>query len=93
MKETFAIAGIFRSDLQITSKETALEFYNGVRNVILIRERGDLYLRIEPGNHISHVTREEVDTGAAAFVPAMYDPYGNIAYRHRKYINQYLRRE
>ena len=87
---------VFKGDLQITSREKALEFYRSVKCVHLIPAGYSMgvqiFIRVEPGNHISRITSDEVVSGAACFVPALYDPYGNIAYKWRKYINAWLRR-
>lgn len=82
---------VFRASLRVTSKATALEFYNCVKHTILIPCDKDFYVRVEPGNHISLVSKSAVNTGVAPFVPALSDPTGEIAYRYRKYINAYLR--
>ena len=84
---------IHRSDLVIKSKEDALEFYKDVKSCILIPYIGDVQIRIEPGKHIGFVSKEEIKNGTAAFIPNFYDPDGITAYRHRKYINAYLRKD
>lgn len=84
---------LWRSDLQITSRETALEFYRCIRQVHLIPFDREVYIRIEPGNHISKIPRSCISDGTALFYPSLYDPYGNIAYKWRKYINAWLRGE
>lgn len=87
------IQGVFRANLRVTSKETALEFYKGLKNVLLLRYAPGLILRLEPGQHISIISEKDVKTGAAAFVPAFYDEDGSRAYHYRKYINAYLKHE
>lgn len=90
---------VFRSDLQITSREKALEFLKCIKCVHLIPAGrypvGDrfvlVFIRVEPGNHISRITSDELEKGIAWATPSMYDPYGNIAYKWRKYINAWLR--
>ena len=84
------IKGIFRSDLRVTSKSSALEFYKGVKSVILIPFDKKDSLRIEPGRHISLVSNASIRNGSAPFVPALYDEDGTLAYRNRKHINAYL---
>lgn len=92
---------VFKSDLQITSREKALEFLRCVKCVHLIPagfvrdgERAiRIFIRVEPGYHISKITSDEVEQGIAWATPSLYDPYGNIAYKWRKYINAWLRRD
>ena len=84
------VSGIFKADLRVTSKEKALEFYKGVKNVILISCGREQRIRVEPGQHISIVSTESIKNGTAPFIPALYDEDGSIAYRYRKYINDYL---
>lgn len=92
---------VFKGDLQITSREKALEFYRSVKCVHLIPageiQEGDriveVYIRVEPGCHISRITSDEIKQGIAWATPSLYDPYGNIAYRWRRPINAWLRRE
>lgn len=92
---------VFKTDLQITSREKALEFYKCVKCVHLIPagfvRDGErtirCYIRVEPGNHISRITSEDRERGIAWAVPSLYDPHGNIAYRWRKHINAWLRRD
>lgn len=83
---------IHRSDLVITSKETALEFYNGVKSCILIPYTEKSVIRIEPNNQFSIISKTAISSGTAWMIPSVYDDDGSIAYRHRKYINAYLRR-
>ena len=84
---------IFRGNLLITSKATALEFYKGVRSCILIPYTKDKLIRIEPGNLFSVISTESVKDGSAAFIPSVYDDDGIRAYRYRKYINAYLKED
>ena len=85
------INGVFKSNLRVTSKSTALEFYKGVKSAFFIQTQGITMLRIEPGQHISFVPNESFRNGTVAFIPAIYDEDGTLAYRNRKYINAYLR--
>lgn len=87
------IISIHRAGLGVTSKETALEFYNGVRGCILIPFEDDTMIRVEQGNLIGFVPKADIKSGRAAFIPNVRDTDGSIAYRHRKYINAYLRSE
>ena len=90
---------VFKRDLQITSREKALEFLKCVKCVHLIPagliHEGDrnvrIFIRVEPGCHISRITSEDLERGIAWGVPSLYDPYGNIAYKWRKHINAWLR--
>ena len=84
------IQGVFKADLRVTSKTKALEFYKGVKHVILIPVDQEDSLRIEPGQHISIVPNKSIRNGSAPFVPSFYDEDGSLAYRNRKYINAYL---
>ena len=84
------IKGVFRSDLRVTSESSALEFYKGVKSVILIPFDKEDSLRVEPGQHISLVPNVSIRNGSAPFVPALYDEDGTLAYQNRKYINAYL---
>ena len=84
---------IHRSDLVIKSKATALEFYKGVKKCILIPYTEDKVIRIEPDNFFSVVPIECVTDGSAAFIPSVYDDGGIRAFRYRKYINAYLRKD
>ena len=92
---------VFKSNLQITSKEKALEFLSCVKCTHLIPEgfcqvggkAVRVFIRVEPGYHISRISQDDLDQGIAWAVPSFYDPYGNIAYKWRKYINAWLRRE
>ena len=84
------IQGVFKADLRIVSKETALEFYKGVKSVILIPFSEEQKIRVEPGQHISIITTASIYDGSAVFTPSLYDEDGTIAYHYRKYINQYL---
>ena len=84
------IQGVFKKDLRVTSKEKALEFYKGVKDVILLQINKLQYLRVEPGQHISVVPIRVVEDGFAPFFPSIYDEDGTIAYNHRKHINKYL---
>lgn len=83
----------FRSDLQITSKEKALEFYKGVHRVELIPVDRQTVLRVEPDNHISLISKECIKNGSAPFYPSLSDPDGSLAYKLRKFINAWLRGE
>ena len=85
------VVSLFRSDLVIRSRETALEFYKGVKSCILIPYTEDMVIRVEPGNLIGIVSKEDVSNGYATFVPNLRDDDGGIAYRYRKYINAYLK--
>lgn len=84
------VQGVFKSNLRVTSKATALEFYKGVKSVILIRMNQKDTLRVEPGQHISVVQNVSIRNGSAPFVPSFFDEDGSLAYRNRKYINAYL---
>ena len=81
---------VFPAALRVISKETAVKFYNCIKHVTLIPLDADYSIRVEPGCHISLVSCEDVRTGAAVFVPSMYDPDGTLAYRYRKHINFWL---
>ena len=89
------ISMIHRSDLIINSKETAIEFYKGVKSCILIPYTVDKVqvIRIEPGNLFSVIPAKSVKDGSAPFIPNIYDEDGTLAYRYRKYINAYLRKD
>lgn len=82
---------VFRANLRVTSKATALEFYNCVKHVILLPVDDEFFVRVEPNRCISLVSKADIKSGAAVFVPSMRDDTGEIAYRHRKYINAFLR--
>lgn len=84
------VQGVFRSDLRVTSKAKAIEFYKGVKSVILIPVDKGNRLRVEPGQHISVVPVESIRNGSAPFVPSFYDVDGSLAYQNRKHINAYL---
>jgi hypothetical protein len=92
---------VFKSDLQITSREKAIEFYKCVKCTHLIpaglHQVGGkiehIFIRVEPGYHISRITSGDLEKEVAWAVPSFYDPYGNIAYRWRKPINAWLRGE
>ena len=83
----------FRSDLRITSKESALEFYRGVHRVELIPVDRQTVLRVEPDNCISLISKECIRNGSAPFHPSLHDPDGALAYRMRRFINAWLRRD
>ena len=83
---------VFPAVLRVTSKEKALKFYSCVKHCILVPADDDFYVRVEPGNLISLVSKADVQSGAATFVPALCDDNGDIAYRYRKYINAWLAR-
>lgn len=85
------IKGVFRADLRVTSKLSALEFYKGVKGVILIPLTPSDKLRVEPNKHISIVSNRSLHNGMAPFIPSSYDEDGSIAYSHRKAINAYLK--
>ena len=87
------ITRIHRSDLVIKDKATALEFYKGVKSCILIPFIKDAMIRIEPDNLIGYVTKEDIKSGLATFIPNFYDEDGSLLYRQRKYINAYLRKD
>ena len=87
------ISRIHRSGLVVNSKETAQEFYKGIKSCILIPHEEDMLIRVEPNNLIGFVSKADVKNGAATFVPNFHDEDGSIAYRHRKYINAYLKAE
>ena len=84
------IQGVFRSDLRVTSKSTAMEFYKGVKSVILIPFSKTFSIRVEPGNLFSLVSVASVRNGAAVWEPSLHDADGSLAFQHRKYINAYL---
>ena len=86
------VLSIFRADLRVTSKEKALEFYKGVKSVLLIPYGREHFIRVEPEQHISVVSKKDIETGTAPFVPAWRDEDGKSAYELRKYINAYLGR-
>ncbi len=85
------IQGIFKHNLRVVSKEKALEFYKGVRSVILLPYSKTQHLRIEPGQHISLIPTKSIKDGSAAFIPSLFDEDGTIAYHYRKFINEYLK--
>ena len=84
------IVGVFKSNLRVTSKETALEFLDGIKSVLIISDvrRPNFVYRFEPGRLVGHFDRDDMDH--AEFIPNFQDPYGNIAYRARRSINAYL---
>lgn len=84
------VQGVFRADLRVTSKAKALEFYKGVKSVILIPIDKANRLRVEPVQHISVVSNESIRNGSAPFVPSLYDEDGSLAFQYRKHINAYL---
>lgn len=84
------VTGVFRADLRVTSKATALEFYKGVKHTILIPYNKERYIRVEPGCHISFVSKKALEAGTAMFIPAWRDDDGTNAYQMRRYINAYL---
>lgn len=84
------IQGVFKSNLRVTSKATALEFYKGVKSTILIPLDKNCKIRVEPGQHFSLVSNASVRNGTAVFEPALHDEYGTLAFQHRKHINAYL---
>ena len=88
------VLNVFPCDLRITSKETAVRFYKCIKSGILIpiNYRRD-YLRVEPDNCISVVSKVDVVNGNAWMIPSIQDLDGTIAYRYRKVINAYLRGE
>lgn len=81
---------VFRGSLRIVSKAAALEFYSCVKQIHLIPADGDMLIRVEPGCLISMVSRKDVQTGQAVWVPNLEDSDGSICYRWRKYINAWL---
>lgn len=85
------VVSIFRADLRVTSKAKALEFYEGVKHVILIPFSEDFYIRVQPGRLFGLVEKRSLRNGTAVFIPNMYDEDGDIAYSYRKYINAYLK--
>ena len=87
------ISMIHRADLVITSKETALEFYKGVKSCILIPCNRSYVIRVEPGNLFSVIPTEAIKDGSATFMANVCDEDGILAYRYRKYINAYLRKD
>ncbi len=86
------ISMIHRADLVINSKETALEFYKGVKSCVLIPCNSSYYIRVEPNNLIAVVPAEAVKDETAWMIPNVADD-GSMAYRYRKYINAYLRKD
>lgn len=92
---SMTVSMIYRADLVIKSKETALEFYKGVRSCILIPYTVDKVqvIRIEPGNLFSVIPANSVKDGSAPFIPSLKDEDGSLAYRYRKYINAYLKED
>ena len=84
------VQGVFKANLRVTSKATALEFYKGVKSVILIPMDQKDSIRVEPGQNISLVANTDIHNGIAPFVPSLRDEDGTLAYRNRKYINAYL---
>lgn len=87
------ITMIYRSDLVITSKATALEFYKGIRSTVIIPYNDDYVLRIEPNKCFSIIAKESVKNGTAWMIPSVCDDDGIRAFRYRKYINAYLRKD
>ena len=87
------ITRIHRAGLIIKSRETAQEFYKGVKACILIPYIDGHYIRVEPDNLIRFVSKEDVKNGTAAFIPNFHDEDGSMAYQYRKYINAYLRKD
>lgn len=85
------VVSIFRADLRVTSKAKALEFYEGIKGVVLIPHAPGYFIRVEPGKLIGYVSREDIKKGIATLVPNLRDDDGAIAYQYRKYINAYLR--
>jgi hypothetical protein len=84
---------IYDTGFQIRSKADALKFYSGVQNVFTIPYSRDFVLRIEPGRHFSVVSKQAISDGTACMIPSIVDDDGIRAYRYRKYINAYLRRD
>lgn len=87
------ITRIHRGSLVVKDKATAQEFYKGIRACILIPYMEDMMIRIEPDNLIGFVSKEDVKTGRATFIPNFSDEDGCIAYKYRKFINAYLRKD
>ena len=83
---------IHRSDLVITSKATALEFYKGIRSTVIIPYNDTYVLRIEPNQCFSVIAKASIADGTAWMTPSVVDLDGIRAFRYRKYINAYLRR-
>lgn len=85
------IQGVFKKGLTVVSKETALEFYKGVKSVILIPFSEAAYIRIEPHQLFSILPAYCVRRGLAPFEPSIFDEDGSLAYKYRRSINQYLK--
>lgn len=85
------VISVFRSNLRVTSREKALEFYKGVKNCILIPYKDGMKIRVEPNCLIGFVSNEDIEKGIAMFVPNFCDEDGKIAYENRKYINAWLK--
>lgn len=82
----------FKQGLRITSREKALEFYDGVFSCILIPFGETNYLlRVEPHKQIAIITREDIEKGVAPFIANITDEDGRLALHYRKAINQYLK--
>ena len=86
------ITAVHRSDLRITSKATALEFYEGIRACVLIPCDTHV-IRIEPNRCFTVFHRDNLTAGKAWMIPSVVDDDGIRAYRYRKYINAWLTRE
>lgn len=84
------VAMIHRSDLVVKSKDTALEFYDGVKSCILIPYTAKSMIRVEPNRQFSIIPKSAIKDETAWMIPSVHDDDGGIAYRHRKYINAYL---
>ena len=87
------ITRIHRGSLVVKDKATAQEFYKGIKACILIPCEEDTLIRVEPDNLIGFISKDDIKTGAATFIPNFYDEDGSIAYKYRKYINAYLRKD
>lgn len=87
------ITRIHRGSLVVKDKATAQEFYKGVKACILIPYTEDMMIRIEPDNLIGFVQKEAIQRGTASFIPNFHDEDGSMAYKLRKYINAYLRKD
>lgn len=87
------ITRIHRGSLVVKDKATAQEFYKGVKACILIPCHEGTYIRVEPGNLIGFIDKAQLANGTAPFIPNFHDEDGSMAYKHRKYINAYLRKD
>ena len=96
-KGNIMVKYILRSDLVINSKRAGVEFLDGIKGVVLVpvgpvKNFDRYYLRVEPGRRVSFIRKSDIDSGAAAFIPASLDD-GSMIWRFRKWVNAWLLEE